>query len=257
MIEWWWYLGNVKTSDGRIFGVQMNVFRIDLQYNCWTMHDDVITHGIAVTQHVPNGEGHMFQSNGVTMGAFTKFSQGPFEPLTIDGPFYHVHQHPSNHNHYHLRANVRVPTNDTITTYGNSYTGTVTTTGPGDRTAGSYGNTPDKDTVMMVLDFTMNDRYGPQTMAVNGFSTLTTAGGVVYPNAHVEQTWLDSTGRIIIGNQSFDVEGVFYMSHQWYAHILHTTSSYTRSCTDDDMVDSCVMCVNRRDIGRPQRVVVI
>jgi hypothetical protein len=149
---------------------------------------------------VPGGKGHTFQANGATIGAFHTFSTGPFAPLVLDGPFYHIHQDPRDHQRHHLKATVKVPSNRTGE-------------GPGYRSGGAWGNTD--DTILLTIDMSMFDKYGPQRMADKGWSSVTTAGGVVWPNAHIEQVWLETDGNITIGGKSQAVSGLFYSSHQW------------------------------------------
>ena len=181
--EWWYYTGNLQTSDGRHFGYQLTFFRRALappaqrqaRKSDWAADQAYMAH-FALTDVATNAAGKRFQSFerlGRGAAGLAGAQAEPFGVWLEDWSIVQVEP-----DVYHLRA----AQND------------------------------------VTLDLTLRDLKGPVLQGDRGYSQKgPDAGNASY---YYSLTRLASTGAVRVGEASYQVSGASWMDHEFSTSAL-------------------------------------
>ena len=211
-IEWWYYTGNLRASDGRRFGYQLTFFRVGVDPrpanpSRWAVRDLYMAH-FAITD-VENGEHHVAERlnragigwAGASTETLHVWNDG--WAVTLDEPDRPIHR---------LTA------------------------------ANEDGG--------FSIDLRLDAAGPPVLHGVNGFSQKGAEAGNA--SHYYSLTRLRTTGRLAVGGESVEVEGLSWMDHEFGTSFLEPAQAGWDwfSIQLDDGVDLMVYVMRRTDGAR-------
>jgi predicted secreted hydrolase len=215
--ELWWYLGHAWSvkDPSRRFGIDLSVYRDDIS-NCTAAWDGYFSVDLAIAD-VSNNR---FLCNGVIeLGVFAdiKFSD-PQSLFSIEQV-----------NKWKAWQTKEGNLKDFGLWFAGADSNTKTTLG---------------------VNLTLHDLIGTTLMAVDGFEADRPEGG----EAHIEQTWFNGTGTVLVQDEEVEVYGQFFLQHIWHSlgdsgwagwnwFYMQLDNGWTMSCTrfsaDEDPNSYC------------------
>ncbi|MDE2905412.1 MAG: carotenoid 1,2-hydratase [Acidobacteriota bacterium] len=214
-IEWWYYTGNLRASNGRRFGYQLTFFRFGVDRepvnpSRWAVRDLYMAH-FAVTDIERDAHHVAERLNRAGIG----WAGASTETLNV--------------------------WND----------GWVATLDDGDRRTQRLAASSDDGG--LVIDLRLDPSAPPVLHGVNGFSQK----GAEVGNAshYYSLTRLRTTGRLVVGAETFDVEGLSWMDHEFGTSFLEPAQAGWDwfSIQLDDGTDLMVYVMRRTDGARDPR----
>ena len=214
-IEWWYYTGNLRTPDGRRFGYQLTFFRFGVDR----------------------------EPLNPSRWAVRDLYMAHFAVTDIERGAHHVAERLN-------RAGIgwAGASTETLHVWNDGW---VATLDDGDRR--THRLAASSDDGGLVIDLRLDPSASPVLHGVNGFSQK----GAEVGNAshYYSLTRLRTTGRLVVGGETFDVEGLSWMDHEFGTSFLEPAQAGWDwfSIQLDDGTDLMVYVMRRIDGARDSR----